>query len=162
MKVSFEKLSPQSKLWIYSADRFLTDNEMNIVLPQLHDFLEQWSSHGSPILNFGDIYHHKFLVLFADETRSYASGCSIDKSVHFITELGQQIGINFFERMQIQYLEDDQLISVPGTKKFKELINDHIVNEDTLIFDHTVKDKAQFENEWIKPLKYSWLKRYSN
>ncbi|HMP30849.1 MAG TPA: hypothetical protein PKD85_14680, partial [Saprospiraceae bacterium] len=81
MKVSFEVLSPQSKIWIYTSDRFLTENAVDLIQPNLEIFLENWSSHGSPIFNYGNLYYNKFLVLFADETRSHASGCSIDKSV---------------------------------------------------------------------------------
>lgn len=162
MKVDFENLSPQSKIWIYPADRILHDDDIITIRPQLQNFLENWSSHGSPILNFGDIYYNKFLVLFADETRSRASGCSIDYSVHFITELGNIIGVNFFQHLEIQYLDGKNLKTVSGTKNLKELINNLSIDGETLFFDNTIKDKHQFNTEWIKPIKNSWLKRFLN
>ncbi len=160
MKANFEDLSEQSKLWIYSADRFLNDEESLIIENELSTFLNEWNAHGSPILNFGKLYHKRFLVIFADETKSYASGCSIDKSVHFIEYIGQKLGIDWFNRLQFQYIKDDKVIAINGASDLKDLIKNQEISGDTLIFDNTIKDKGQFEKEWTKPLKESWLKRY--
>jgi hypothetical protein len=160
MKVSFEELSPSSKIWIYSADRFFNEEEVAEIKNRLDQFLNQWHAHGSPILNFGDIYHNKFLVLFADETRSCASGCSIDSSVRFIKDLGEFFGADFFTRLEIQYLDGDKIKTLSGTKALKEAIESGNADQNTIVFDHTVKDKSEFVTAWKKPVKDSWLKRF--
>lgn len=160
MKVSFEELSPSSKIWIYNADRFLTEDEASKIKAGLDKFLDQWHAHGSPILNFGDLYHQKFLVLFADETKSYASGCSIDSSVRFVRDLGEMIGVDFFTRLEIQYFKGNEIKTFEGTKALKTALENGSLMHDTIIFDHTVKDKAEFETGWQKPISASWLKRF--
>ena len=160
MKVSFEELAPTSKIWIYTADRFLNNEEVAEIRSRLDQFLDQWQAHGSPILNFGDIYHNKFLVLFADESRSYASGCSIDSSVRFIRDLGELIGTDFFTRLEIQYHDGHAIKTLAGTKALKEAMESGNTDQNTIIFDHTVKDKSEFMTSWQKPVKDSWLKRF--
>ena len=160
MKVHFEELSDSSKIWIYTADRFLTEAEAAVVRLRLSVFLDQWSSHGSPILNFGDIFYNKFLVLFADESKSYASGCSIDNSVHFVQALGAEIGADFFTRLEIQYVSEGSIKTLSGTKELKQKLEEGSINEETVIFDHTVKDKSEFVKSWQKPIKNSWMSRF--
>jgi hypothetical protein len=48
------------------------------------NFCIQWTAHGANLKAYGEVRHHRFIVMIVDETAAGASGCSIDKSIHFI------------------------------------------------------------------------------
>jgi len=46
---------PQSKVWIYQANRTFTMNEIFDMEPLLENFVDQWKSHGAPVKGFATI-----------------------------------------------------------------------------------------------------------
>ena len=55
------------------------------------------------------VIFNRFLVVFVDEKIAQASGCSIDKSVHFVKQLEDEFHINFFDRTLIAYKEGNEI-----------------------------------------------------
>ena len=109
----FNGLDPQSRVWIYQANRNLTDEEVRSVQQAVNQFTGRWVSHNRQLKAAGKILHQRFLVLVADETHAGASGCSIDSSVHFINDLGGEFGISFFDRLTFPYRKDGNLQFAP-------------------------------------------------
>ena len=97
-------------------------------------------------------------VLMVDESKAGASGCSIDKSVHFIKSIGSKYQTEMFDRMNFAYKIEDE-IKTADREEFVELYNNKTINDDTLVFDNLVSNKADFDQKWIKPLKDSWHSR---
>ena len=93
-----------------------------------------------------------------DESQAGASGCSIDSSVRFIQQLGEQYRVNFFDRMLFAYQKEGQVYSVPSMK-FAELYQKGEIDDTTLVFDTLVKTKGDLDTKWLKPLGESWHKR---
>ena len=89
-----------SKVWVYQSNRILSEEEKKFIQINLNEFVQNWKSHGSPLEGSGIVYLDRFLILMVN----YASGCSIDQSVHFIKSLGNEINVDFFDRMLITYL----------------------------------------------------------
>src|SRR5690606_12739531 len=92
-----------NRVWIYQADRFLTDNEVADIDLLLQDFVAQWTAHGSALAGKSRVQYNLFLILEVDEAQTGASGCSIDKSVHFIKSLEQRFSVGFFDRMKVAF-----------------------------------------------------------
>ncbi len=152
-------LSSESRVWIYVADRELTYDEIYIVRDKLEGFLNNWASHNVSLDCYGNVFHKRFLALFVDPSRSGASGCSIDSSVHFIEELGKELGVDFFNRRQYSYFQADEEIITLSESDFKEKYVQKEIDGDTLVFDHLVNSKEKFINQWVRPLSTSWLTR---
>ena len=93
-----------------------------------------------------------------DESLAGASGCSIDKSVHFIKQLEQHYSIDLFDRMTFTYKDGDQVKTAPRDE-FAALYQAEKINDTTLVFDNLIKNKGEFEEQWLKPLGESWHKR---
>ena len=148
-------LAEQSKVWIYQADRELSKEEVMIVEPLLADFIENWTSHNQELKAFGGLYHQRFIVLMVDESNAGASGCSIDKSVHFMEFLGQRLQLDFFNRMNFAYMVNSEVRTV-RMDELPAAFESAEVKEDTLMFDNLVKTKEEFVKSWLKPLKESW------
>ncbi|MEO1627412.1 MAG: hypothetical protein AAFV25_19830 [Bacteroidota bacterium] len=155
---TYDSLSPQSRVWIYQSKRPFTDEELLEVNQHLDRFATQWVSHSLQLKAFGGVFHKHFIVLMVDESQASASGCSIDSSVRFIKELGHHFGLDLFDRMTFAYREGEQ-VKLVGRDDFAKLYEQQQINDETLVFDHLVKTKEEFDSQWVKPLKDSWHKR---
>ncbi len=135
MKVLFEELSPESRLWIYQASRIFTSAEEQLINEQLDAFCHQWAAHGHPLKTSFKVEHHQFIILAADESYHLPSGCSIDSSVHVIKSLQSQTGIDFFDRTQIAFLIEGTIRLFPMAKLKEEFANRTLTAE-TLSFNN--------------------------
>ena len=96
----------ESRVWIYQADRPFDEADIQAVNEDIERFCEQWTSHNRALRALGGVMHDLFVVLVVDETRSEASGCSIDKSVAFVKSLEQKYGRRLLDRHTIAYLDE--------------------------------------------------------
>lgn len=159
MFVPFTSLSPESRIWIFQADRRIAANELEILESKLHDFTEGWTAHGEPLKTSFTVKFDQFIILAADENHHSPSGCSIDSSVRVLKEIEQLIGVQFFDRNQVAFKIEEKIILAP-IQHLKQKLNDGIWNEETLTFNNLVSVKSQFEQEWLVPAGKTWLKRY--
>jgi hypothetical protein len=92
----------------------------------------------------------------ADETDTSVSGCSTDSSVRFVKELGQQYGVDFFNRTNLAFFIKDKIQLLPFTQ-LQYAFDNQFITGDTLYFNNLVQTKEQLESSWIIPVKESWL-----
>ncbi|MDA9774530.1 hypothetical protein N9B82_06195 [Saprospiraceae bacterium] len=152
-------LHDSSRVWIYQADSFFEEEQIEDVKQSIREFVNQWVSHSNDLRAYGNIFHKRFLCLFVDETQSGASGCSIDSSVRFVNHIGQQYGKNMIEREHFGYIKDDEVYFL-HMNKLAESVKSGLVDSETLFFDNLVTNKLDFINSWLKPLQESWHKRF--
>lgn len=159
MYIPFDEISFDARIWIYQADRQLTDSESKTVTETLKAVLDGWETHGKPLLASGKLFYHRFIVLAVDESHELPSGCSIDKSVHWLQEIGHQIGADFFDR-SVAYLDDSDNVQTIPVGKIKQAVADEQIQFSTLVFNNLVTTKAQWMSKWKIPADNSWLARY--
>ncbi len=147
-----------ARLWVYQSNRILSDAEVKAVEEEGLKFISDWSAHGASLKASFDVLHNLFVVIAVDEKLALASGCSIDKSVHFVKELEQKLGLNLFDRMQVAYRSSNE-IKVCKLSEFEKLASQGIVNESTIVFNNMVASKEAFDSQWEVPLKQSWQSR---
>lgn len=150
-------LENDSRAWIYQADRELSYDELDILRPALFDFINQWSSHGQGVDAYGNIFHRRFIGIFADKS-IHVSGCSIDASTHFVRDAGNMLGVDFFQRTQFAFMKDEQIFSYQQAEVSKAIENGEISDE-TFVFDNLVDTKEKFLKSWLIPFGQSWHKR---
>lgn len=154
----YEDLPDSTRVWVYQSNQPFPEREIADLRANIQQFVANWISHNQQLRAFGDILHNRFIVLMVDESRAGASGCSIDKSVHFLQRLQTHYGVDLFDRMQFSYLKDDTVHTVPRAE-FSRLFQANEIDESTLVFDNLVTTKGDFEQKWTKPLAESWHKR---
>ncbi|PSL32338.1 hypothetical protein [Dyadobacter jiangsuensis] len=159
MYIPFSDIDFQSRVWVYQANRELTSEETGIITETLKASLDTWEAHGKPLTASGKIFEHRFIVIAVDERDELPSGCSIDKSVHWLQEIGQRMNIDFFDRSLAYVDENDQVKTIPVPKIKQAVINETILPT-TTVFDNQVATKAQWMNRWKIPASNSWLSRY--
>jgi hypothetical protein len=155
----FERIHSRSRIWIYQSPRKLSAEEINIISEGLQAFTDRWLVHANPMQASFDIRFQQFIILAADEGVNAASGCSIDDSVRTIKMLGSKLGVDFFDRTQVAFLKDGDVLTIP-TDRIKEELMAGIWNGDTLVFNNLVGTKGDLDTSWLIPAGTSWLKRY--
>jgi hypothetical protein len=104
----FPELPDHSRVWLYLANRKLDSTELHYAEEQLQSFLKSWAAHGKNLFCDGRFLFDQYLVLVVDEKQESASGCSIDSSVRFVKSLGNELGVDFFNRMNVLEFEDEK------------------------------------------------------
>ena len=151
-----QDFSPTSRVWVYQSSRLLSFSEALELEAQLEQFTSQWQAHGAPVKGYGNLFFGQFVVLMADETATMVSGCSTDSSVRFIKELGEKFGLNFFERNNLAFVIKDKIQLLP-LNQLSYAYNNNFIDGDTLYFNNLVLNKQQLEEDWLIPVKDSWL-----
>lgn len=147
-----------ARVWVYQNIKPFSDVEVAAIKSEGEKFISDWSAHGAALRASFDIVHDLFIVIAVDEQQALASGCSIDKSVHFIKALEAKLGLNLFDRMQVAY-RDGSAIRTCSLSEFEKLGLAGTVNEETVVFNNMVSTKAAFDKEWETELKNSWQRR---
>ena len=154
----YELLPDTTRVWIYQSSRPFTVEELPALRQHLAQFTTQWVSHSQQLRAFGEVYHQRFIVLMVDESQAGASGCSIDKSVHFIKAVEQHYSTNLFDRMNFAY-QDKGEVHTASREEFARLYQEGKISDETLVYDNLVKNKGEFEQQWLRPLAESWHAR---
>lgn len=159
MASPLDNLSSESRIWVYGAERALTAAQTATVRSRAQEFVKEWNSHKQSLSAGADVLHNRFLVLAVDETQAEASGCSIDGSVHFVKELGAELGVDFLNRMRFSYRDEAGKIHTVGREEFKLLYAQDQLTNESIVFDPLVKELGELRQIFERPLEDSWHSR---
>ena len=149
------ELAGHSRVWIYQSSRELTEAEVTEIMNYGQQFIINWAAHGQELDAAIEVFYKRFIVLFADESEIKASGCSIDSSVHFIKRIQEAYGIDLFDRLNIAFKTANK-IDTMRMNDFQLALTKGLLDENTIVFNNLVENKAAFETNWEVPVKESW------
>lgn len=159
MLVTFEKLDPQSKIWVYQSDKKFNEVEKEFITQKTESFLIEWTAHGHSLEAGMQILYDQFIIIGVNEAINDASGCSIDKSVNHIRELERALNIKLLERSKVA-VKDNAQIKLIEFSEIKKMVSEGVIKSGTEIFNNAVVSKKELESNWLQPAADSWLKRY--
>ena len=151
-----ENLHADSRVWIYQCERAFNEIETNQINELLHEFTKTWTSNGAKVKGFGQVFFNQFIVLMADETASEVSGCSTDSSVRMIKNIEETYQVNLFNRQLLGFFINEKIELIP-LQEIQKSFESELINTETLYFNNIVLHKKELEENWIIPLKNSWL-----
>jgi|CXWJ01.1.fsa_nt_gi hypothetical protein len=156
MYIPFEALPGSARIWIYQADRKFTEEEISKISERGKVFVEQWIAHQQTLKASFKVFHNLFLIIGVDESYNDASGCSIDKSIHFIREVEKTFNVNLFNRLNVVYNQNNENQILHFTK-LKNLLKENSISLDTKIYNNLIATKQELENNWLVNIKESWV-----
>ena len=161
MNLEYKELLPEhfasnSRVWVYQSSRLLSLTEALDMEVLLNQFAAEWRSHGAEVEGYATLFFGQFVILMADETRAGVSGCSTDSSVRFIKDLEQKFHTDFFNRTNLAFLIKDKIQVLP-LNQVQYAFDNGFITGDTLYFNNLVQSKKDLEDNWIIPVKHSWL-----
>jgi hypothetical protein len=148
-----------SRVWIYQSNRFLSEAEVSEISALTQQFVESWTAHGSALTGKVILSDNLFLILEVDEEVAGVTGCSIDKSVHFIKGLGEKFGVDFFDRMRISYFDEQGKLQLANRDEFQQLVDNGVVHHDTIVYNNLIQTSEEFTSNWKIPFSQSWHSR---
>lgn len=148
---NFEGLDNKARIWVFQADRKLTDAEKTDMKPLIHSFVEQWAAHGNQLFGAASIVSDYHLVFAVDDQKVPPSGCSIDSKVHFIKSLEQTFAVGFFNRLKVAVIINDeiQLINFADLSDFSEKY------PDLKVFNTLVQNVNELKSSFLVKLDES-------
>lgn len=160
--LNYQQYCPQdfhsnSKVWIYQSSRLFSIAEAFEIETILADFINQWKSHGAPVKGFANLFFGQFIVIMADESNTSVGGCSTDSSVHTIKKIEQLCKVDLFNRLNLAFWKNNKVELLPMAQ-LNYAWENGFINEETIYFNNTVATKKAFLEEWLQPIKASWLK----
>jgi hypothetical protein len=160
MEKAFDSIRDTDRIWVYQANRVLTEDESEYIQKSGMLFVSGWAAHGKPLRADVLVIRNLFVVVMVDEAQAKASGCSIDKSVSWINAIGQEFQIDFLDRMQIAWLDDNGSLQINPMAEFETLASKGQIESDTLVFNNLVFSGKELKNAWMIPAHESWHNRF--
>lgn len=159
MYKEFEHMPINSRIWVYQASRTLTAGEVNKASYFLKNALEQWQTHGNALIGSFKFEFDRFFILAVDEQHAAPSGCSIDSSTHWLKQLGEEFGVDFFDR-SLAYLENKEIKTIP-VFSIKKAMEAGQIQADTWIFNTNVNKISEFIASWkVQATKHPFISKY--
>ena len=143
----FPELNSESRVWVYTASRDLTPTEVNFINDSLSVFIPEWAAHGSKLIGNAVVHKSRFVILSVDESQVNASGCSIDTSTRFIKNLGSELEVDFFNRMNM-IVEDNEVMKTVHISDLKEHMN-------LKVYNPMITKLSELNSKWLIPVSES-------
>ncbi len=147
---------PASRVWVYQSSRLFTLGEALEIEELLTNFTDNWNSHGAKVKGYANLLFGQFILLMADETQAGVSGCSTDSSVRLIKSIEETCKVEMFNRQNLAFLVKDKVQILP-LSQLKYCIENNFITPDTIYFNNVVLTKEELLNNWMIPVKDSWL-----
>lgn len=141
-------LPTHTRLWIYSADKFVSKDTADAINEKVNQFAEKWNYHKVDLSAAGALLYNCFLVLAVDEEVAGVGGCSLDASTRFIKEIGRTYNIDFMNRQLIYLLEKNE-IKILTFSEAAEQFKAGKITQNSKVFNHAVKNKGEMQSQWI-------------
>lgn len=161
MYIDPQKMSHSARVWIYSSDRFFSQNENREISEYLKTFVEQWTAHNTNLKATGRIRLNRHIIIAVDEGWEKASGCSIDSSVKFIQKLGKKYGFDGMDRLHYTYIKESEAQIVAHQNLSRAYENGEISDE-TVFVNPLVKTWEEYKNGFLSPLNSCFLFKFIN
>ncbi len=145
-----------SNLWIYTFNKQPLQPLLNEIQQDCTLFIKQWTAHETLLEASFQIQHQRFLIFSVNEKHAMASGCSIDKLTRFIKTLETKHQIDLLNRQLIAIKPNDDIVVYPLTTVV-EKIKSKDITANTLMFDNTISQVEDLQNNWLKPLADTYL-----
>ena len=159
MYLSFDQLPDNSRVWIYQAERKLSEEEVELVNQKMTRFCEGWNTHGNRMPTSFKLYNAQILVLAVDESGLGASGCSIDSSVRALRELESLLEINLTDQGKVSIkIETGEVMVLPALG-LKTKVQEGVITLNQEVINPLIKTKADLAQLW-QPVQNSWLNKF--
>ena len=145
-----------SRVWIYQSHRSFDKNESEEMENMFSVFVSGWNSHGDKVKGFAGLLFDRFIILMADERATGVSGCSTDSSVRLVKSIEEKFAVRLFDRQSLAFWLNDK-IELVQLDQLDHAVENNVVTGDTLYFNNTVLTKNDMLENWIIPVKKSWL-----
>jgi len=154
--VDFDALPDSARIWVYGADRDLSEDAETTLLKTVDAFLSGWAAHGVPLHSARHWDEHRFLTIGVDKTKEGASGCSIDGLFRTLKSLEPEIDAHIVTSGLVYYRGRDGSIHSVTRDEFSDVAATGEVTGETEVFDLTVTTLNEWRSRFKSRAVDSW------
>jgi len=150
----YEDLKPESKIFIYPGSRKFYPDELPEIKQALSKFCEEFEACD---MSFKLLYDRFIVFIISADTP-----LNLDQHndlVGFVQELEKQYNMVLLDKVNVCF-KQGQYVQMKEIPDFKILIKNKGVSKKTIVFDHMVTTKYEFENFWEVAAADSWLSHF--
>lgn len=154
MLVTYEELTSEAKVLIYPGSRKLFPVE----LPEIEQKLTNFCQELDGIDICFKLEYNRFIVFIISEE----TPLSLEQHnllVGFVQELEKHFDLTLLDKVNVCF-KQGQYVQMKEIPDFKVLIKNKGVSKKTVVFDHMINTKYEFENSWEIPAEESWLSHF--
>jgi hypothetical protein len=144
----FSDFPDESRIWLYQTNRALSEDEMLTVRKRLNSFVQDWAAHGDKLWGSAEVVNPYFVAVIVNDALTPPSGCSIDASVKEIKALGELLSVDFFTRLKVTFLKNDEINQID----FSDLSQ---LEPNTPIFDPLLANLGELRQQFPVELEKS-------
>lgn len=151
MIVDYKTLSEVSKVFIYPSSRKFYKDEM----PKISDKTEYFLNDFGDVESFFEIKYQRFIVILISKKTPLTIEQN-DQLVTFILGLEEKYHISLLDKVNVCF-KQGEYVQLKEISDFKKLIKNKGVSKNTIVFNHFVNIKQEYENDWEMPASDSWV-----
>jgi len=159
MKVEFDKISDESRIWIYQSNDDFTESDVDIINKKSELFVKNWMAHNKELQASFNILNNRFLVIAVNEEFNPIGGCSIDYSLQLLKDISNTINKNLLDRLIINY-KMGSLIKSTTLKDLKNNLKNGSFSPDVISKSCFVFVLIELLNNFEIKLSSSWLSKF--
>jgi hypothetical protein len=145
------------RIWVYNAQRAVQTAEMEVLAPEMMNFIQNWKAHGKDLEASFEWLHQQILILKVNEDTQLATGCSIDSWMAFLQQIDVAYKFDFFKRDRIA-IEQEGKLTMYAMNEIPAAWESGEISENALLLDHTISKLSDFDF-YKKPILDSWIGR---
>jgi hypothetical protein len=146
--VSFDSLPDSARVWIFGADKRLSEEAATALMRDVGDHLANWKAHGEPLTVGSQLLDDRFLVVAVDQNTTGASGCSIDGLFRVLQSVQSSLGTNLVGGGRLFYRDGQGNVQCVPRADLDELRASGAITKDTVVFDTTITDLGTFRQKF--------------
>lgn len=154
MLVSYDFLSPEAKTIIYPGSRKFFSNELTDLEESLREFCESLEEVN---ICFKIEYNRFIVFLISESTPLDLDG--YNALAAFLQDLERKFEMVLLDRVNVCF-KQGKYVQMKEIPDFKKLIKNKGVSKKTIVFDHMINTKMEYENSWEVPAGESWLSHF--
>jgi hypothetical protein len=155
--MSLARLSSDSRVWFFIADRPLTAPEVQQLQALMTEFVNGWKSHGSALLASFELRWNTLLTVAVDESVEAPSGCSIDKVFRLLQDFSSATGIDFLNRLLLLVPQEDGTAQIHNRQTATAAIDRAEISENTPVLDVMHPRLGDFTSNPLQPFREHWM-----
>jgi tRNA-binding EMAP/Myf-like protein len=153
MLVDIEVLEEDAKVLIFPGDRKFYPEEAEEVNKIISSFLAQL-----PLSSYFQLFFDRFIVVIISSKEPFDLVFN-NQLIEVVQDLEKKYSIALIDKVKV-FFKQGEFIQCKEVPDFKKLIKNKSVSPSTIVFNHFVHTKREFEEAWETPAEESWISHF--
>ena len=153
--MSLQGLPDSSRIWLFAADRVLSESESEALQQDLMMFVAEWQAHGADLTAGFELRYGACLVIAVDESQAAPTGCSIDKAFRLLQRFGSEHKMDFFNRLLLHRPLCTSSV-IKTVSQAQQALDEKDWAASTLVWNAQLQTLGEYRLNPFLPLKSSW------